>query len=95
MLLFAGLMLVVATVMLSRPHRSRGHHVPHLPRELAAGFGVGAVTGFFGVGGGFLIVPALVGFGGLGMKATVGTSLFVIGINCAAGLLGHARKASM
>ena len=40
MLLFAGLMLVVATIMLIRPHRAEGHHVPNLPRELAAGFGV-------------------------------------------------------
>jgi uncharacterized membrane protein YfcA len=88
MLLFAALMLIVATVMLSRPH-AEGRHVPHLPRELAAGFGVGILTGFLGVGGGFLIVPALVVFGGLGMKAAVGTSLFVIAVNCAAGLLGH------
>jgi len=89
MLLFAGLMLVVATIMLTRPHRPEGHHVPNLPRELAAGFGVGALTGFLGVGGGFLIVPALVVFGGLGMKAAVGTSLFVIAVNCTAGLVGH------
>lgn len=46
MLLFAGLMLVVATVMLTRPHHAAGHHVPNLPRELAAGFGVGFLTGF-------------------------------------------------
>jgi len=92
MLLFAGLMLVVATIMLIRPHRAEGHHVPNLPRELAAGFGVGVLTGFFGVGGGFVIVPALVVFGGLGMKAAVGTSLFVIAVNCAAGLVGHATQ---
>jgi len=92
MLLFAALMLVVATIMLTRPHRAEGHHVPNLPRELAAGFGVGALTGFLGVGGGFLIVPALVVFGGLGMKAAVGTSLFVIAVNCAAGLVGHATQ---
>lgn len=90
MLLFAALMFVVATVMLARPRRPEGHHVPSLPRELAAGFGVGALTGFLGVGGGFLIVPALVVFGGLGMKEAVGTSLFVIAVNCAAGLVGHA-----
>jgi hypothetical protein len=92
MLLFAALMLSVATVMLTRPHHAEGHHTPHLPRELAAGFGVGVLTGFLGVGGGFLIVPALVVFGGLGMKAAVGTSLFVIAVNCAAGLVGHARQ---
>ena len=89
MLIFAALMLVVATAMLTRPHRPEGRHVPNLPRELGAGFGVGLLTGFLGVGGGFLIVPALVVFGGLGMKAAVGTSLFVIAVNCAAGLLGH------
>jgi uncharacterized protein len=42
-----------------------------------------------GVGGGFVIVPALVVFGGLGMKSAIGTSLFVIAVNCGAGLMGH------
>jgi uncharacterized membrane protein YfcA len=55
-----------------------------------SGLGVGFLTGFLGVGGGFLIVPALVVFGGLGMKAAIGTSLVVIAANCAAGLAGHA-----
>jgi len=90
MLLFAALMLVVATVMLTRrPPGPEVAHVPNVPRELLAGVGVGALTGFLGVGGGFLIVPALVVFGGLGMRAAIGTSLFVIAVNCAAGLLGH------
>ncbi len=57
-----------------------------------AGFGVGVLTGFLGVGGGFLIVPALVMFGGLGMKEAVGTSLFIIFLNCVAGLVGHASQ---
>ena len=47
------------------------------------------MTGFLGVGGGFLIVPALVLFSGLNMKKAVGTSLFVIFLNCAAALAGH------
>ena len=91
MLLFAGLMLVVATVMLTRrsPAADAPAHTPNLPREALAGLGVGFLTGFLGVGGGFLIVPALVVFGGLGMKAAIGTSLFVIAVNCAAGLAGH------
>ena len=69
--------------------RDEKPHVPSPPREALAGFGVGFMTGFLGVGGGFLIVPALHVFGGLPMKAAIGTSLFVIGINCAAGLIGH------
>ncbi|HET9014748.1 MAG TPA: sulfite exporter TauE/SafE family protein [Thermomicrobiaceae bacterium] len=55
------------------------------------GLGVGLMTGFFGVGGGFLIVPALVLVLGLGMREAVGTSLVVIAINSAAGLLAHLR----
>jgi len=91
MLLFAGLMLVVATVMLVRrdPGADAPAHAANLPRAALAGLGVGFLTGFLGVGGGFLIVPALVVFGVLGMKAAIGTSLFVIAVNCAAGLLGH------
>ena len=84
-------MLVVATVMLTRKHPTEDApvHVPSLPREILAGLGVGFLTGFLGVGGGFLIVPALVLFGGLAMKDAIGTSLFVIAVNCAAGILGH------
>ncbi len=90
MLLFAGIMLVAAILMLARRHpENEKPHVPSPPREALAGFGVGFMTGFLGVGGGFLIVPALHVFGGLPMKAAIGTSLFVIGINCAAGLIGH------
>ncbi len=91
LLLFAALMLVVATVMLMRrdPDPDAPPRAPSLPRSALAGLGVGFLTGFLGVGGGFLIVPALVVFGGLGMKAAIGTSLLVIAVNCAAGFAGH------
>lgn len=59
------------------------------PRVVGAGLAVGVLTGFFGVGGGFLIVPALVLVLGLPMRDAVGTSLLVIAINSAAALLGH------
>ena len=52
---------------------------------------MGVVTGFLGVGGGFLIVPALALFGGLDMKKAVGTSLGVIALNSLSGLLGQLR----
>ena len=48
---------------------------------IAAATGVGLLTGFFGVGGGFVIVPALVLALGFDMPAAVGTSLLVIAIN--------------
>ena len=91
LLAFAGLMLVVAAVLLTRRHAvpaERPHRV-RIARSILAGLGVGFLTGFLGVGGGFLIVPALVFFGGLTMRESIGTSLFVIAVNCAAGVLGH------
>ena len=53
---------------------------------IAAATGVGLLTGLFGVGGGFVIVPALVLVLGFDMPAAVGTSLLVIAINSAAAL---------
>ncbi len=56
---------------------------------LAEGLAVGILTGLVGVGGGFLVVPALVVLGGVAMKEAVGTSLVVIALKSAAGLLGY------
>ena len=53
---------------------------------IAAATGVGLLTGFFGVGGGWSSVPALVLVLGFDMPAAVGTSLLVIAINSAAAL---------
>ena len=66
--------------------------------KIAAGAtGVGLLTGFFGVGGGFVIVPALVLTLGFEMPVAVGTSLLVIAINSAAALAarlgGHVHLA--
>ena len=57
-----------------------------LPKVLLAGTAVGLMTGFFGVGGGFVIVPALVLTMGFSMPDAVGTSLVVIAINSAMAL---------
>lgn len=54
------------------------------------GLVVGLVTGMVGAGGGFLVVPALVLLGGLGMVEAVGTSLFVIAAKSFAGFAGYA-----
>ncbi len=56
---------------------------------LTAGSFVGLLTGFLGVGGGFLIVPALVKVGGLGMCQAIRTSLVVIAMSSVAGLAAH------
>jgi len=91
--LFAGLMLAAAAAMLRRRtgtagqgERAGGTIVRRVLTIIAAATGVGLLTGFFGVGGGFVIVPALVLLLGFDMPAAVGTSLLVIAINSAAAL---------
>lgn len=57
------------------------------PVVFAAASAVGLLTGFFGVGGGFVVVPTLVLVLGFEMPVAVGTSLLVIAINSAAALV--------
>ncbi len=56
---------------------------------VSLGVAVGVLTGFFGVGGGFLIVPALVVLLGVPVRLAIGTSLMIITITALAGLAGH------
>jgi len=92
---FAALMLIVGVGMLFGKRQSAGVEGTGSPprsrltASVLAGAAVGLITGFLGVGGGFLVVPALTVFGGLDMRKAVGTSLSVIAINSAAGFLGH------
>lgn len=58
----------------------------------AEGVAVGVVTGLVGVGGGFLIIPALVLVGNLPMKQAIGTSLLIIAAKSAAGFVGYAGQ---
>ena len=90
---FALLMLATAAAMawLRLGDRRAAERLGLSWRMVLAGLAVGALTGFFGVGGGFLIVPALVLVLGLPMRDAVGTSLVVIAINAAAALVGHLR----
>ena len=60
-----------------------------LPKAIGSGLVVGFLTGLFGVGGGFLIIPALVLLLGLPMTVAVGTSLLIIIVNSAAGFAAH------
>jgi hypothetical protein len=95
MLLFAALMLGVGAFMLreraARPAGRRAHPLA----AAAAGAGVGLLTGFLGIGGGFLVVPALTLLLGLEMHAAVGTSLLVIAANAAAGLASHLGQGAL
>jgi uncharacterized membrane protein YfcA len=90
MVSFAGLMLFVGVLMLTRRNAPEVQTTAiSLPKLLDSGAGVGLLTGILGVGGGFLIVPALVMLVGLPMKQAIGTSLAVIAMNSFAGFMGH------
>ncbi len=94
LLIFAGLMLVVGLLMF-RPRADRGVDAKaecHWVSCTATGFFVGFLTGFLGVGGGFLIVPALLFLARLPLKRAIATSLVVITVTSAAGLIGHLRR---
>ncbi|MFF2408106.1 sulfite exporter TauE/SafE family protein [Streptomyces sp. NPDC058092] len=76
-LAFAVLAALAALRMLRR-RTPAGSGTVSAGRAAGAGAGLGAVTGFLGVGGGFLAVPALVAVLAVPMSAAVGTSLLVI-----------------
>jgi len=96
LVLFAALMLVVGALMIFRKTPNNEHYARQgWLVTVAAGAGVGVLTGFLGVGGGFLIVPALVMLVGLPMRQAVGTSLVVIAMNSLAGILGHMSQTTL
>lgn len=80
--LFAMVMIVVGVLMLRR-RKGGGHTDAHLdglnaPPLLGFGFLAGLVSGFFGIGGGFLIVPSLIAAADLAILSAIGTSLIAV-----------------
>jgi uncharacterized protein len=98
MLAFAALMVIAGIRMLTRTHETEGSCSTGptrafrtcAPKAVGVGLLVGFLTGLLGVGGGFLITPALTLFLGLRMKQAVGSSLAIIVINSVAGFSAHA-----
>lgn len=91
--IFAVVMLLAA-LMMFRPAAPEPAQPEALQRltpvpTILQGLGVGLLTGVVGVGGGFLIIPALVLLGKLPMKYAVGTSLAIITLNSFTGFLKH------
>ncbi|HHU37686.1 MAG TPA: sulfite exporter TauE/SafE family protein [Propionibacterium sp.] len=89
---FAVLLALVAGLMLRPSRKKLGDGPAKLTPKVAVltaltGLGVGVLTGFFGVGGGFAIVPALTLVLGLPMAVAVATSLLVISLNSASALV--------
>jgi hypothetical protein len=95
LLLFAGVMLLAAGAMWRRsshpPVAATGGARPAI-EVIPVALLVGALTGILGVGGGFLIVPALAGVLALPMPEATATSLAVIALNAAAAGAGYLSK---
>lgn len=96
LLLAFGAMMLVTAIAMMRGKKEPAAAASHAPTDklpifkiVLEGLAVGAVTGLVGAGGGFLVVPALVLLGGLGMREAVGTSLLVIAMKSSAALAGY------
>ena len=90
LVLLALVMTVAAVSMLRRSSHDTepsGSWRPALFVPVA--LGVGVLTGLVGIGGGFLVVPALVLLARVPMRQAVGTSLLVIAMNSASGFAGY------
>ena len=89
--IFALVMLLASYFML-KPNKKlkAGNDIDrHLMKIIIDGLLVGIITGIVGVGGGFLIVPALVLLGGLTMRAAVASSLVIIALKSFAGFVKY------
>ncbi len=85
-----GIVMIAAGFIMMR--RSKSEPQTDKPQQAAIliginGFLVGCLTGFFGVGGGFVIVPALILFGGLSIRLAIGTSVCIIALNSFTGFV--------
>ncbi len=91
LILFAIIMLMASFFMIRGRKETEADENKKLniPLLCAQAVVVGIITGLVGVGGGFMIVPALVLLTGLSMKVAVGTSLFIIALNSFSGFVGY------
>jgi uncharacterized membrane protein YfcA len=82
-----GLMMIAVGLSMLRPATGSANDSVRLtqesaryllPRLIGMGFGVGTLAGFFGIGGGFLIVPGLMLATGMALPSAIGTSLVAV-----------------
>ncbi len=105
MLLFGLLMLLVSVLLLRNGYPSMhasANEIPansvatsHAAKVSGVGLLIGWLTGFFGVGGGFLSVPALMFFVGFPIRVAIGTSLLITAFMSVAGIAGHLQQGTV
>ncbi len=105
---FASIMLVASFFMIRKPKEKHSDHIElSVPQKhqsqfkapwlaiILEGLGVGVLTGFVGVGGGFAIIPALVLLGKIPIKEAIGTSLLIITFKSATGFIGYLNQVNI
>ena len=103
--LFGNLLMFMSGWTFWQPHDNQGNEAatgcakkfswPCTFKAAAIGWGVGLLTGFFGIGGGFLIVPALMILLGFPIRLAMGSSLLIIALISIGGVVGHLNLASL
>ena len=89
---FAIILISAATSMLLQGVTEHGERDRPILLLLSISLVIGAMTGIFGVGGGFLAIPVLVIFFKISQEKASGTSLLIIALNCFTAFISHYQK---
>ncbi len=94
LLMFGGMMLLISLILFNKTSKGTSSDAPVICRpnlglSVAVGSVIGFLTGLLGVGGGFLIVPAVAILMKCSMYTAIGTSLAILAVNSIAGFVGH------
>jgi uncharacterized membrane protein YfcA len=88
---FSLVLIAAGASMLLKPPSASGEKKMSMPALVALSLLVGALTGLFGIGGGFIAIPILVLFYNVAPAKAAGTSLFIITVNTFTGFFAHYR----
>lgn len=91
-LIIFSIVMILAAIFMFKGRSESETNNKNFVMTLISGSFVGVMTGLIGVGGGFLIVPALMYFTGTKIKQAVGTSLLIISLNSLIGFLSYLDK---
>ena len=86
---FAGVLIVAALSMLQSPFKPNPERRIPIGGLIVISLIIGAITGLFGIGGGFLAIPILVLFYNTPQNKAAGTSLLIIALNCFTAFIAH------
>jgi len=86
---FALILIIAGASMLKGPITNRPEKRMQPLALIAISLTIGAMTGIFGIGGGFLAIPVLVLFYHTPQKKAAGTSLLIIALNCFTSFIAH------